>query len=164
MIKRALLALTFAAAIGSGLVAGIFFAFSSFVMPALGLVEVRSGIAVMNAINVTVYNPGFMLVFMGTAAASLMLVVGSYAWWDEFDGKLLLFASMTYLIFCVTVTMAFNVPLNEALAAADQGSSEQAALWARVLEDWTFWNHVRTAAASVAAFAFVVVLTRRGVT
>lgn len=158
MAERALIVLTFAAAIGSGVVAGIFFAFSSFVMPALGRVPAESGIAVMNAVNITVYNPGFMALFMGTAAASLLLAFGSYVWWDSLDGKLLLLAALTYLVLCVAVTSAFNVPLNDALAAADLGSQQQADLWVRILNDWTFWNHIRTAAALISAIALTVVL------
>lgn len=160
MLERSLIALTFAAAIGSGVVAGIFFAFSSFVMPALGRVPAESGIAVMNAVNITVYNPGFMFLFMGTAAASLLLAFGSYVWWDSLDRKLLLLAALTYLVLCVAVTSAFNVPLNDALAAADQESQQQADLWVRILNDWTFWNHVRTAAALVSAIALTFVLLR----
>lgn len=160
MLERSLIALTFAAAIGSGAVAGIFFAFSSLVMPALGRVEAESGIAVMNAINITVYNPGFMVLFMGTAATSLLLAFGSYVWWDSLDGKLLLLAALTYLVLCVVVTSAFNVPLNEALAAAAPGSQQQADVWGRMLNDWNFWNHVRTAAALVSAIALSVVLLR----
>lgn len=161
MAEHALVVLTFAAAIGSGLVAGMFFAFSSFVMPALGRVAPASGIAVMNAVNVTVYNPGFMFVFMGTAVACLLLALGSYAWWDRLDGKLLLFAALTYLIPCVAITSAFNVPLNDALAAAGQGSQREAELWPGFLKDWTFWNHVRTAASLTAAIVMTLVLLRQ---
>ncbi|TKT75801.1 anthrone oxygenase family protein [Aquamicrobium sp. LC103] len=160
MLERPLIPLTFVAAIGSGVVAGIFFAFSSFVMPAFGRVPAESGMAVMNAVNITVYNPGFMVLFMGTAAASLLLAFGSYVWWDNFDGKLILLAALTYLVLCAGVTFAVNVPLNDALAAADQGSQQQADLWVRILNDWTFWNHVRTAAALVSAIALTVVLLR----
>ena len=45
MISHAVFVLIFAAAIGSGLVAGIFFAFSSFVMAALGRLPSDHGIA-----------------------------------------------------------------------------------------------------------------------
>ena len=46
--------LTLLAALGSGLVAGIFFAFSAFIMSALGRVAAQCGIAAMQSINVTV--------------------------------------------------------------------------------------------------------------
>ena len=63
--------LTLLAALGSGLVAGIFFAFSAFVMSALGRVAAQCGIAAMQSINVTVLNPLFFTVFFGTAVLSM---------------------------------------------------------------------------------------------
>ena len=45
---------TFLAAIGSGLIAGVFFAFSTFVMRALGRRPPTEGMAAMQAINVAV--------------------------------------------------------------------------------------------------------------
>ena len=56
-----------------------------------------------------------------------------------------------YLIGTIGVTIAGNIPLNDALAIVAPGSTDGATLWARYLTDWTFWNHVRTAAAVVAA-------------
>ena len=71
-MERVLLVLTFIAAIGSGIVGGIFFAFSSFVMTALGRLPSEQGTAAMNAINVTVITPGFFLVFFGIALACIV--------------------------------------------------------------------------------------------
>ena len=55
-----------ATAIGAALVAGIFYAFSTFVMQALGRLAPREGIAAMQSINVVVINPLFFLAFFGT--------------------------------------------------------------------------------------------------
>ena len=55
--------LTFVAAVGSGVVAGIFFAFSNFVMKALARVPPAQGIAAMQSINVVVLNRWFFAVF-----------------------------------------------------------------------------------------------------
>ena len=71
------------------------------------------------------------------------------------DGKLILAAALLYVIGCDGVTMALNVPLNNALTATPVGTPEGAALWARYLKDWTFWNSVRTAASFAAAILFV---------
>ncbi|WP_454814222.1 anthrone oxygenase family protein [Labrys neptuniae] len=161
MLERTLYVTTFMAAVGSGLVAGIFFAFSNFVMPALGRVAPASGIAAMQAINVTVINPGFMLAFMGTAVLCLGLALGSWFWLGEWSGKLLLAASLVYLVGCVGVTMALNVPLNDALAAALPETAQASELWQRFLVDWTFWNSVRTAASTVAMMLFTLVLISR---
>lgn len=161
MLERTLYVTTFMAAVGSGLVAGIFFAFSNFVMPALGRVAPASGLAAMQAINVTVINPGFMLAFMGTAVLCLGLALGSWFWLGEWSGKLLLAASLVYLVGCVGVTMALNVPLNDALAAAQPETAQASELWQRFLVDWTFWNSVRTAASTVAMMLFTLVLISR---
>lgn len=158
MINHAILALTFAAAIGCGLVGGIFFAFSSFVMEALGRLPSDQGIAAMNSINVTVINPGFFLAFFGTGLLCLLLAGGSYFWWDQMSGKLLLAAAVIHLAGCIGVTMAFNVPLNNALAAVPLGTPEAAALWAHYLDRWTAWNTVRTVAPLVSAALFIVAL------
>lgn len=74
--------LIFMAALGAGLVAGIFFAFSTFVMKALNLLPPAQGIAAMQSINIAVINPWFMTPFFGTAAACVILVVLSLLSWD----------------------------------------------------------------------------------
>jgi uncharacterized membrane protein len=66
-------ALAAATAIGSGLVAGFFFAFSICVMRALGRLAPDEGIAAMHSVNVVVLNRRFFTAFFGTAAACLVL-------------------------------------------------------------------------------------------
>jgi uncharacterized membrane protein len=68
----------------------------------------------------------------------------------------LLVSALFYLIGCFGVTMVFNIPLNDALAAANPNSSEGATLWAEYLTNWTFWNHVRAIAAFIAAALFTM--------
>ncbi len=58
-------------------------------------------------------------------------------------------------------TAGFNVPLNDALAAADPASAEATALWARYLNDWTLWNHVRTISSTAACGLFVAAIAVR---
>jgi uncharacterized membrane protein len=158
VISHAVFVLIFAAAIGSGLVAGIFFAFSSFVMAALGRLPSDHGIAAMNAINVTVINPLFFLAFFGTAALCLAASAGSVLRWTTSSGTLILLASVIYLVGCIGVTMLRNVPLNNALAAVTMGTPEAAALWTRYLDEWTLWNTVRTVAPVISAVLFTVAL------
>jgi uncharacterized membrane protein len=157
MFDRLFPVLVFTAAIGSGIVAGIFFAFSSFVMAALGRLSPEHGIAAMQSINITVINPGFMLVFMGTGLVCLALLVGAF-WWDGTGGKLIMTAGALYLVGCIGVTMVCNVPLNDALAAVEAGTPQAAELWARYLRDWTFWNHVRTVAPLASMILFIIAL------
>jgi uncharacterized membrane protein len=58
-------------------------------------------------------------------------------------------------------TIFFNVPLNNALAAADPNSASGVAMWGRYLKDWTLWNHVRTVASFIATVIFILVLRVR---
>jgi uncharacterized membrane protein len=156
MLDRTILALTFAAAIGSGVVGGIFYAFSSFVMAALGRLPSAQGAAAMNAINVTVINPTFMIAFMGTTLVCLVLAGGSFFWWGRTGGMLSLAASLIYIVGCFGVTMVCNVPLNDQLAAV--APAQEAALWSCYLDVWTAWNHVRTVAPIVSAILFTAAL------
>lgn len=151
--------LTFFAALGCGLVAGVFFAFSSFVMIALGRLPPPQGIAAFQAINITVYNPWFMTAFLGTGVACMFLVVSSLFKWHQPSAVYLLVGSLLYIVGAVLVTIAFNVPLNDALEIVKPDSAEGATLWARFLTDWTLWNHVRTIAALLAAALFTIALS-----
>lgn len=56
-----------ASVIASALVAGVFFAFSVFVMRALASMAAARGILAMQRINVTVIHPLFLGVFLGAA-------------------------------------------------------------------------------------------------
>ena len=143
--------LTLITALGCGLVAGILYAFSTSVMKALVRLPAAQGIAAMQSINITVINPLFMGAFFGTAAACVLVVVLSLLRWSGPEAVYLLTGGLVYLIGAILVTMAFNVPRNNALAAADPQSADGARLWAGYVTSWTAWNHVRTAAALAAA-------------
>jgi uncharacterized membrane protein len=145
-------------ALGSGLMAGVFFTFSSFVMKALARLSPAEGIAAMQSINVTVINPLFMAVFLGTAAASLVVAVAALLRWSEPGAVYLLLGGALYLVGCFVVTGAFNVPRNNALAAAAPHDPAAHRLWAEYLSRWTAWNHVRTAASLTAAAVLTLAL------
>lgn len=142
----ALLGLTVATSLGAGLVAGVFFAFSTFVMGALGRFPAPEGIRAMQEINITVINPWFMTALFGTGAACLAVIGVTLADWDGSYGPYLVAAGAVYLVGCIAVTMAFNVPRNNTLARLEPASAEAAGVWGRYLVEWTAWNSVRTVA------------------
>jgi uncharacterized membrane protein len=144
--------------LGCGLIAGVFFAFSTFVMKALGKRPPAEGIGAMQSINIVVINPWFMSVFVGTAAICLLLAIYSLWQWQQPVSIYLIIGSLLYIVGSFGVTMAFNVPLNDALAIAKPDSPEAATLWARYLVDWTFWNTVRTIASLAAAALFAIAI------
>jgi uncharacterized membrane protein len=156
-----LFAVKLLAALGCGLNAGVFFAFSAFVMNALGRLQPPQGIAAMQSINVTAVSPMFMTAMFGTAAACLYLAVLSIVKWQQPGAPYLLVGSLLYLIGTVLVTIVFNVPLNDALAAVKPDSPEGARLWTSYLATWTAWNHVRTVAALVAAASLTLAICHR---
>ena len=159
-MKEFLDILTFAAVLGSGLVAGIFFAFSTFIMRALGQLPQNQGIAAMKAINVTVINPLFFLAFLGTGVVCLPVSLLALVSAAGAQRTYLIAGCALYLLGSVLVTMAFNVPLNNRLASADPDGAGAEALWAHYLLRWTLWNHVRTAAPLAAAGLFTMALCR----
>lgn len=159
--NHSLFALKLFCALGCGLIAGVFFAFSTFVMKALAQQPSAQGIAAMQSINITVINAWFMMAFLGTAAACIFLAVSSLLKWHQPGAAYLLLGSLLYLIGTVMVTMVFNVPLNDALARVDPDSNDGTTLWASYLTNWTFWNHVRTAAALAAAASLTIALCDR---
>jgi len=152
-------ALAFVAAIGSGLMAGLFFIFSVCIMQALSRLPPEQGIAAMNAINVVIQNPIFLSAFMGTALIGLALVVMAVLSGGE--GRWLLAAGgIAYVVGVLLVTIIFNVPMNDALAAAAPGQAA-ADLWQqRYLTDWVWWNHVRTVASIGSLALFIVGFAR----
>jgi uncharacterized membrane protein len=148
-----------AAAIGSGLVAGIFFAFSAFVMTALSRIPAEQGIAAMNSINVTIVRSPFMVLFIPTAILCIVIAALAFLNWREGASPWMLSGAALYLIAAFASTVVFNVPMNDALASVSGSGPEVAALWATYIKDWTWWNHVRTTASLFASIAFVRALT-----
>jgi len=158
MIEHLHFALPFIAALGAGLMAGIFFAFSVFVMTALGRLPPEGGIAAMRSINAAILNPLFFAVFFGTAALCLLSAIAAIVAWPVPSAFYLLAGGVLYLVGDLLVTMQCNVPLNQSLDAADAGSADGARLWRRYLVVWTAWNHVRSVASLAATAAFILAL------
>lgn len=145
-------------ALGSALVAGIFFAFSNFVMQALARRPPAQGIAAMQAINVTVLNRWFLLAFVGTAGASVLVIVAALLRWGWPESVFAIAGGALYLAGNLFVTRAFNIPLNDELAATAPDSAEGAAIWKQYLRDWTGWNTIRTVTALAASASLMVAL------
>jgi uncharacterized membrane protein len=158
MFESLLTVLTVAAAAASGLVAGVFFAFSSFVMGALTSLGTTRGIAAMQSINVVVLRSWFIVTFLATTVLAAVLAVVSLVRWNAPGSIALLAGSALYLVGVFGVTILFNVPLNNALAEVDAGSVSGSDMWNRYNVAWTRWNHLRTVAALAATVAFIMAM------
>ncbi|MBB3355355.1 putative membrane protein [Rhizobium sp. BK049] len=144
-----------AAAIGSGLVAGIFFAFSTFIMSAFSRIPAEQGIAAMNSINVTIVRSPFMGLFVPTAILCLVIAVLAVIDWRGGASALMLAGAAIYVFASFLSTIIFNVPMNDALEKVSGSGAEAVALWTSYVRDWTWWNHVRTVVSLLASAAFV---------
>ena len=143
--------LPFLVCLGAGLIGGVFFAFSAFVMKALAQLPAEHGVAAMQRINVVVLNPGFLGLFIGTTVLAAICILAGFFPWGTTRSALLLAAGLCYGVGSFGVTAACNGPRNERLARLDSGSPEAAAYWPVYLREWLLWNHVRTAACLVSA-------------
>lgn len=151
---------TLVATLGSGLMAGGFFAFSTFVMRALRRLPPHEGIAAMQSINVVVVNSSFIAAFLATAAACVGVLIAALTRRHTPGNMFLLIGSGLYLIGNVVVTMAFSQPLNQALASVAPTAPDSANRWASYVSSWMAWNHVRTGTALAAAVALTLAMLR----
>ncbi|MBF9041749.1 DUF1772 domain-containing protein [Rhodobacterales bacterium HKCCE4037] len=134
------------------LVAGVFLAFSDFIMRALSLTGGAGGAEAMQIINREVFRWIFMPLFLGMAAGSLVIAGYGSLSLDGTAGTLIVLGAVIYLFGCFGVTVVFNVPMNEALAGMDLSQEATREYWLRsYVPRWTFWNSVRTTAAAVAS-------------
>lgn len=140
--------------------AGVFFAFSTFVMKALARLPPNEGIAAMQSINVAAVNSWFLAAFLGTSATCLLVLIAAIIQWTDPSTAFLLPGALSYLVGCFLVTIVFNVPMNDALTALAPDAPDRAARWAGYLAEWTTWNHIRTAAALAASALLIIGLQR----
>ncbi|CAN5341178.1 DUF1772 domain-containing protein [soil metagenome] len=151
-----------AAVLGTGCMSGVFFAFSTFVMAGLVRLPSAQGIAAMQSINVKAVRPVFMIALFGTAALCAVIGVAALFSLEAPHPVLMLVGSATYLLGTILVTIAGNVPLNNALARLVPGQPDTARQWRRFVFRWLLFNHVRTLSALGSAAVFLVALVVSG--
>jgi len=149
MLDIAILA-TLVAVVATAVVGGVFFTFSSFVMPALARLDPPEGIRAMQSINITAVRPPLMTALFGTAILTIAAAIAR-------PGEpLLLAGAALYLLGVIGVTIVAHVPRNDALAKVDAGGVGAEHVWRRYLVGWRRWNHVRWIAAVASSAAFLI--------
>ena len=146
-----------AAILTTGLMAGVFWIFSNTIMPGLRHTDDRTFIGAFQSMDRAIINPWFMAAFFGalvlTGLAAALHFTGDRRHVLPWLGA----AFVLYLI-AVVITMAVNVPLNDALKAAGDPAriGDLAAVRQHFHEArWSAWNLVRTLT-STAAFGCLI--------
>ena len=138
---------------GAGVVTGLLFAFSNFVMRALADLPNEYGMFAMQRVNETIINPIFLALFFGTPVFCFLIAIRAFQYLDASGSLFLLIGAVAYLIGPFGITMFFNVPLNNKLARAEASVADE--VWPDYQKRWQTWNHIRTyiGVASIAMLA-----------
>lgn len=140
-----------------GLQAGVYFVFSVGVMPGLAHVDDSTFVSTLQAINVSIVNPIFLLSFVGAPLLCAIAVVtsasGSRRW---------VIAAAVLAIATVVITGAGNIPLNDALAAAGpvDAIGDLSAVRTAFEAPWVRLNLLRTATSAAALLALAIAAAR----
>jgi uncharacterized membrane protein len=146
------------AAFATAMMAGLFYAFQWLVMPGLNATESLMAVKSMQAINLAVRNVFFMFAFFGPlvlGAVAALLYLGS----SHSTPALCTWASfLAYAVGAFGITMMFNIPLNNSLAAASPTAATAGEIWRTFYDPWMFWNLVRTIVSIVSLLLFAAAL------
>jgi uncharacterized membrane protein len=141
----------FLALLASGLMAGLFYAYSVSVIWGLNRADPRAAIDSFNGINVAILNPLFLLVFIGVPVLGGLAAI--LFWQSGHSAAMWLFgaSAIVYAVGTLGVTMGINVPQNVALAngGVPQDIAAARQIWDGFTAGWMPWNHIRAAAATL---------------
>ena len=155
MSDDALVPLTVIAATAAGLVGGVFFVFSTFVMQGLNRLRASESVRAMQAVNVTAVTPPFMALLFGTALLAAVLLVDAIVRWGEAGAGYQVAGAVLYGV-PIALTGGYHVPRNNALATVDPDAPGTEAAWRRYATEWTRANHLRTAASAASCVMFIL--------
>lgn len=149
-------AVTVVAALGAGLSAGVYLAFSLLVMPGLRALPPAAAVAAMQGINVSALRAPFMVVFFGGAAASAALIVLQLVSTAPAGPTRLVGAVLALAAFAITVVR--NVPLNNTLVRVRADAPDVATAWQSFARSWTVANHARAIVSAAGVVLLMVSL------
>jgi uncharacterized membrane protein len=153
------------ATLATGLVAGVFYAYSVSVDPGLAAQSDASYVATMQEINERIQNPLFFASFFGAVLFLLAALVVHLPRLRSGRFLLISLACLLYIGGGFLLTAFVNVPMNDQLATVDPGAPALVLSRAREAYEgpWNFWNGVRTVFSTLAFLALTgAVLTSGG--
>ena len=152
--------LTGATAVASVVTAGAMFAFSSFVMPALGRLSGSDAIRAMQAMNDKAPNSLLMLPLAGGALGSVVVGIDALVRGDG-PGRGWIIAGAVLGTGALLITAVYHQPHNLALGRVDPAASDAAARWQAYSNGWTAWNALRVLTGLASGVALGVGLAQR---
>ena len=142
----------------TALSAGLLFAYSVSVNPGLGQLADEAYLSAMQSINRAIQNPVFFCIFFGPL---LLLPLSSWAARNGTGSPnfvLLTIATVVYITGVIGVTVAGNVPLNEALEAFQIKSAAPEELHRQRMLFEAPWNRMHAIRTFAAVLSLVLVL------
>ena len=144
-----------------GIMAGVYFTFSVFVMRSLDAMDPPAGMLAMQSINRVIVRTLFLPIFFGSSLASAALVIFAIASPDLAGAEFALWGGAIYFLGMFLVTIVGNVPLNNRLEATDASGTDGSRMWQEYLSKWTMWNHVRTIACTASMVLLILAIASR---
>lgn len=144
----------------NALMAGVYFAFSTAVMPGLARAGDRGYVTSMQRINESILNPRFLTTFLGALVvpiAAALLHLG-----DDGRSRLpwIIAGALCYGA-TIVITGAVNVPLNNRLMSAGEVTEESASAVRSAFHDrWTRFNTARALLSLAAVVTLAVAVSR----
>ena len=134
----------------SAAIFGFFYAWTVSTMWGLDQADPKIAIAAMQSMNASVRNAAFAPAFFGTAPMFLITALAARA--TPRAALLFLAAGLIYGLAAMGLTMAINVPMNEALAATTipEDPAQAAEVWTSYSAPWQTWNQIRTLTSGLA--------------
>ena len=147
------------------LVAGFLFAFAVVAMPGIKSLHDREFIRAFQVMDRVIQNnqPIFMLVWVGSVVAVVMLAVLGIGQLDGAGRLLIIFTALAYLFGVQLPTVTINIPLNNKLQTLDvdaMNETTQKAARKDFESRWNLWNSIRAAFASLASALSIILLFR----
>lgn len=146
-------------ATATALIAGLFYSWSCSVVPGLTRLPDKEYLMAFQSMNRAILNPVFFFSFLGTAVLLPLSVILQYNSAAPTRFWLLAVAAGVYLIGGLGLTIAGNVPLNEALDAFNIAAASEESMAAQrkaIEQKWNTLNIIRTFACTISCILVII--------
>lgn len=148
-----------AAILLTGIVTGIFFAWSNGVMPGIGKLDNLEFLQAFKSMNQVILNGAFLAVFGGAMIAVFLVPVSHLALVPKVLFWLYVSIFVLYAVGVLGVTVNGNIPLNELLDTAHldaMSTHEIEILRERVESKWNSYHLIRTVCSAITFVSLIL--------